>query len=114
VHDTGYSAPDEPRPSAPTRLSERALAPDLARGVMLLLIALANAPAYLFDHPAGSRGYPDPVSQLVTLLQMLLVDTRAYPLFACCSATAWYSWPAGEVIRTRHGGWCGAGAGGWR
>jgi uncharacterized protein len=82
VHDTGYSAPDEPRPSAPTRLSERALAPDLARGVMLLLIALANAPAYLFDHPAGSRGYPDPVSQLVTLLQMLLVDTRAYPLFA--------------------------------
>ena len=33
--------------AAPTGLSERALGPDLARGVMLLFIALANAHYFL-------------------------------------------------------------------
>lgn len=70
-----------PRPVA---LADRALAPDLARGVMLLLIALANAHLYLYDHTVGVRGYPvglDASGQLVTLLQMVLVDGRAYPMF---------------------------------
>ena len=31
----------------PARADERALAPDLARGVMLLMIVLANTPWYL-------------------------------------------------------------------
>jgi uncharacterized protein len=68
----------------PTALRDRALAPDLARGVMLLLIALANSHTYLFGHQLGARGYPlaqDLASRLVTLAQMLLVDGRAYPLF---------------------------------
>ena len=68
-----------------TAVSARSLAPDLARGAMLLLIALANAHIYLYAHPIGVRGYPIPESlpdQLVVLVQMAFVDGRAYPLFA--------------------------------
>jgi uncharacterized protein len=67
-----------------TPTSARALAPDLARGGMLLLIALANVHVYLYGHPVGVRGYPRDLTvpdQLVALLQTLLVDGRAYPLF---------------------------------
>ncbi|WP_433507475.1 DUF418 domain-containing protein [Pseudonocardia halophobica] len=70
--------------TAPLPLSARAVAPDLARGAMLLLIALANVHLFLLAAP-GVRGYPDepgPVGGVVTALQMLLVDGRAYPLFA--------------------------------
>lgn len=66
-------------------VSARSLAPDLARGAMLLLIALANAHVYLYGHPVGVRGYPIPEStgdRVVVLLQMTLVDGRAYPMFA--------------------------------
>ncbi|MGH3906014.1 MAG: DUF418 domain-containing protein, partial [Pseudonocardiaceae bacterium] len=66
-------------------VSARSLAPDLARGAMLLLIALANAHIYLYGHPIGVRGYPVPESILdkaVVLVQMTLVDGRAYPMFA--------------------------------
>jgi uncharacterized membrane protein YeiB len=62
----------------------RSLAPDLARGGMLLLIALANVHVYVYGQPIGPRGYPtalDGADQVVTLLQMTLVDGRAYPLF---------------------------------
>ena len=37
-------------------VSARSLAPDLARGAMLLLIALANAHLYLYGRPIGVRG----------------------------------------------------------
>ncbi|ALL79400.1 hypothetical protein AD006_29440 (plasmid) [Pseudonocardia sp. EC080610-09] len=62
----------------------RAVAPDLARGAMLLMIALANVHLYLYGS-AGLRGYPadlGPVDQLVAVFQLLFVDGRAYPLFA--------------------------------
>lgn len=68
-----------------TPLGARALAPDLARGGMLLLIALANVHTYLYAQGAGVRTYPaglDPLDQVVVLVQMLLVDGRAYPLFS--------------------------------
>jgi uncharacterized membrane protein YeiB len=68
-----------------TPTAARALAPDLARGGMLLLIALANAHVLLHGHPLGVRGYPaalDPVSAVVAAAQLVLVDGRAYPLFA--------------------------------
>jgi uncharacterized protein len=67
-----------------TPTSARALAPDLARGGMLLLIALANVHVYLHGHPVGVRGYPRDLTvpdHVVVLLQTLLVDGRAYPLF---------------------------------
>ena len=66
-------------------VSARSLAPDLARGAMLLLIALANAHLYLYGRPVGVRGYPVPEStaeRLVVLVQMIVVDGRAYPMFA--------------------------------
>jgi uncharacterized membrane protein YeiB len=51
---------------------------------MLLLIALANVHLWSYGHALGPRGYPSDQSvadQAVTMLQMLLVDGRAYPLF---------------------------------
>ena len=75
----------ETRRVGATAVSARSLAPDLARGAMLLLIALANAHIYLYGHPIGVRGYPVPESILdkaVVLVQMTLVDGRAYPMFA--------------------------------
>ncbi len=68
-----------------TPLAARALAPDLARGFMLLLIALANAHLLLYGQQLGVRGYPaalGPVDRTVAVLQLLFVDGRAYPLFA--------------------------------
>jgi uncharacterized protein len=65
-------------------LRDRALAPDVARGAMLLLIALANVHLYLFDRPLGVRSYPAGLAgadAVVAGLQLVLVDGRAYPLF---------------------------------
>src|SRR5690606_20264534 len=71
---------------APTRTrARRDPAPDLARGAMLLAIALANVMIYLYDRPYGLRhhvvtdGALDP---LVTGLLTATVDARAYPMFA--------------------------------
>jgi uncharacterized membrane protein YeiB len=68
----------------PTGLAERVLAPDLARGVMLLLIALANSHYFL----RGERhlvGFPLDGSVLdatVAGIVSTLVDGRAFPLFS--------------------------------
>ncbi|SHK84285.1 Uncharacterized membrane protein YeiB [Pseudonocardia thermophila] len=67
-----------------TPLAERRPAPDLARGGMLLLIALANVHVYLYGAPIGPRGYPaelSPADRVVVLVQLMFVDGRAYPLF---------------------------------
>jgi uncharacterized membrane protein YeiB len=61
------------------------VAPDLARGAMLALIAVANVHLYLVVRPIGVRGYPtglDTLDRVVVVVQMTLVDGRAYPLFA--------------------------------
>ncbi|GAA3727500.1 DUF418 domain-containing protein [Plantactinospora mayteni] len=63
----------------------RSLAPDLARGTMLLLIALAHAHMYLYGHETLFRGYRidgGTVDRVVAGLQVLLVDGRALPMFA--------------------------------
>ncbi|WP_246195858.1 DUF418 domain-containing protein [Halopolyspora algeriensis] len=52
---------------------------------MLLLIALGNAHVYLVGDEIGVRGYPVAEAvpdRIVTLLQMVFVDGRAYPMFA--------------------------------
>jgi uncharacterized membrane protein YeiB len=67
-----------------TPLQTRALAPDLARGGMLLLIALANVHLWTYGHPLGVRGYPRDLAGVdrgVAFVSLLLVDGRAYPLF---------------------------------
>lgn len=74
--------------AAPTPRSApaRALAPDLARGWMLLLIALANVPIYLVGRPR-STGNSHPVDgswpeQIVQAVMIATVDARVYPMFA--------------------------------
>ncbi|MFF3440683.1 DUF418 domain-containing protein [Streptosporangium sp. NPDC002721] len=70
----------------PVRAGERALAPDLARGFMLLLIAVANTPWYLWGrelrattiHPPGGSAL-DRITQVVAIVG---VDFRVYPMFA--------------------------------
>ena len=69
----------------PVTGQERSLAPDLARGVMLAFIALANAPLYLFGRPYGLRMHvvEDGVAdRLTTFLVVTFADGRAYPMFA--------------------------------
>jgi uncharacterized membrane protein YeiB len=71
-------------PAGAVPLAARAPAPDIARGAMLLLIALANVHLYLYGRPLGVRLYPVPTTvadRLVTAVQLTLVDGRAYPLF---------------------------------
>jgi uncharacterized membrane protein YeiB len=68
-----------------TPLRERSLAPDLARGLMLLLIALAHAHMFLAHETTGFRGYAidgTALDRVVTGLQVLVVDGRALPMFA--------------------------------
>lgn len=68
---------------APTGLTERALGPDLARGTMLLFIALANSHYFLL----GERyvgGFPvdgSVVDDAVAWLVSTFVDGRAFPMF---------------------------------
>ncbi|WP_432509831.1 DUF418 domain-containing protein [Kineococcus sp. SYSU DK001] len=78
------------RPTTPlatsTPLDRRSPAPDVARGAMLLLIAVANAPFYLWAASSGTfgahpveAGTADRVAQTVAIV---LVDGRTYPMFA--------------------------------
>jgi uncharacterized membrane protein YeiB len=69
-----------------TEVSARSLAPDLARGAMLLLIALGNAHLFLYQHrPVGLHAYPVPEStaeRLAVLIPITFFDGRELPLFA--------------------------------
>ena len=74
-----------PGTRGPVGTAERHLAPDLARGAMLLLIALANAPVLLYDRPLSLRGHLAETGwadRLVTFATTAFVDGRAYPMFA--------------------------------
>ncbi|MEU0289767.1 DUF418 domain-containing protein [Streptomyces sp. NPDC006147] len=71
------------RTSEPTAVATRALAPDLARGFMLLFIALANS-HYFLRGTSVLGGYPrdgSPVDSAVTWLISTFVDGRAFPMF---------------------------------
>ena len=63
-------------------------APDIARGFMLALIALANVPfwvSFLPDYPAPGRATLDTmtnVDQWWFVVRSMFVDRRAYPLFS--------------------------------
>ncbi|WP_036969358.1 DUF418 domain-containing protein [Promicromonospora kroppenstedtii] len=70
----------------PVQAAERSPAPDLARGFMLLLIAIANTPYYLWASTMGS-GASHPVDgstldKVVDFLIITTVDLRTYPMFA--------------------------------
>src|SRR5688572_31277517 len=75
--------------AGPLPLTQRVLAPDLGRGLLLLAIALANSALYRFGpvyglrlHPAGGTG----LDHAVDALLVTFVDGRAYPLFAALFA----------------------------
>lgn len=72
--------------TTPALRTARAIAPDVARGAMLLLIALANAPWLASDVPRGSalahRTDADGLDLLWQTLSIVVIDARSYPLFA--------------------------------
>lgn len=74
-----------PAPSALTS-SSRVLAPDLARGLMLLLIVLANTPWYLYGSGSGYSSIHPPdgstIDRIVQFVIITAVDGRIYPMFA--------------------------------
>lgn len=68
------------------RPGERALAPDLARGIMLLGIVLSNTAFHLFTARRGPSGW-QPVDgtwldHAVQFTMITVLDLRIYPLFA--------------------------------
>lgn len=68
----------------PTRVGDRVLAPDLARGFMLLCIALANSHYFLQGGPTFG-GFPRGLSGVDAVVAGVLssaVDGRSYPMFA--------------------------------
>ena len=79
---TATSAPPEPASagSFTGAGSLRYPAPDVARGFMLLLIALANVSHWLSYLPAPAG--PSVVDRMVEVVRACLIETRAYPLFA--------------------------------
>lgn len=90
------SAPEAPRlwamPAAPptdtpaSPPTTRSLAPDLARGFMLLLIAVANSAWYLWGHTGSlTSQHPTDGTQLdrtARAIMSITVDGRILPLFA--------------------------------
>ncbi|WP_017613932.1 DUF418 domain-containing protein [Nocardiopsis salina] len=75
-------------PTAPTASGARGrlLAPDFARGAMLLLILLSNTAFFLYagDYTRSDE-FPDPTGPADSVTQFLmtaLLDVRIYPLFA--------------------------------
>jgi uncharacterized membrane protein YeiB len=70
----------------PAEVSERAPAPDLARGFMLLLIALANTPYYLWSgHFGTATAHPldgSAADRVAQVMIITMVDFRTYPMFA--------------------------------
>jgi uncharacterized protein len=73
--------------AGPVALSARALGPDLARGCMLLFIALANSHYFLTGTTAGAEvrgGFPldgSALDRAVTWAIVTFVDGRAFPMF---------------------------------
>ncbi|MFC0628863.1 DUF418 domain-containing protein [Kribbella deserti] len=71
--------------TGPTTVSARAPGPDLARGFLLLFIALANTHSFLESPGATVRLMPVVTSfidKLVATLTTVLVDGRSYTMFA--------------------------------
>ncbi|MFE6164035.1 DUF418 domain-containing protein [Streptomyces sp. NPDC056486] len=90
VESTEEATPQAARTAAPRRggvlPGERALAPDLARGLMLLFIGLSNTAFHLTAAGHGPSGW-QPVDggwadHAVQFAMITVLDLRIYPLFA--------------------------------
>lgn len=71
-------APSTPVQTHPQRL----LAPDLARGFMLLLIAMAYAGVYVGAPFGVDASGERPLDRIATFGSVLFLDNRAFPMFA--------------------------------
>lgn len=82
----GMAQTDEMTPARLAGAGPRALAPDLARGWMLLLIAIANVSAYLWGHtvPLYTTHPIDggSLDRVLSAIAIVFVDARIYPMFA--------------------------------
>lgn len=78
---TDSSRGPSPAARGPVRSAERELAPDLARGAMLLFIALVNAPGLAPGGPAFGALLQSTENAAHALLSVF-VHARAYPVFA--------------------------------
>ncbi|QSB04634.1 DUF418 domain-containing protein [Natronoglycomyces albus] len=70
--------------TTPTSIPQRKLTPDLARGFMLLLIAMAYSGIYLTASDVGGYGSMpggSGLDQTVSFTATLLLENRAFPLF---------------------------------
>ncbi|HEY1095505.1 MAG TPA: DUF418 domain-containing protein [Glycomyces sp.] len=84
VRGLGPAGPPGPPSEARTAPAGRVLAPDLARGFMLLLIAMAYAPVYTTSGEAGGYGRRpggSALDQTVSFISTLVVENRAFPMF---------------------------------
>lgn len=91
----------------------RLLAPDFARGFMLLLIAMAYAGAYVgAGFGVNTRGEPWP-DRAASMAPALFLDNRAFSMFAMVTpAPCWrLGWP-GRWVRWWRRGWSASVAGG--
>lgn len=66
----------------PVLRSERVLAPDLARGAMLLVIALANAAVIFFADAPGYEPAPEGLERAYDIVMFTFVHARGLPMFA--------------------------------
>jgi uncharacterized protein len=82
--ETTATPPQHTIERGPATAGERSAAPDIARGFMLLLIALGHASLYttsrnvIMNHPMGGSA----LDRTVTFFGMIIMDNRSYPMFS--------------------------------
>lgn len=105
--------------SGPVAPRERVLAPDLARGLALLGIALANCVVYVYGRETGPLLRPvdgTTVDRVVDAVVGLFVDNRAFPMFTMLfaygyvmilrrQAAAGVPWPQAQQVLLRRSAW---------
>lgn len=108
--------------SGPVRTRERVLAPDLARGLALLGIALANCVVYISGREIGPLMRPvdgSTADRVVDTVVGLFVDNRAFPMFTMLfaygfvmilrrQAAAGVPWPQARSLLLRRSAWLAA------
>lgn len=85
LEDPRLAVRAKPPPAVPIGRAERSLAPDIARGAMLLFIAVANVGLYQWARPLDEYGHLADATawdQVAHFLEQLLMAERSRPMFA--------------------------------
>ncbi|WP_030227592.1 MULTISPECIES: DUF418 domain-containing protein [Actinoalloteichus] len=113
---SGRSSGSPPSANTP---HARSLAPDLARGVMLAVIALVHAHMLVGGDSHFAGGYPthgDVLDRIAAAVLTLFADSRGYPMFAALfgyglarvaanRAVSGWDWPRVRRFLRRRGWW---------